>query len=231
MQKKMFLHLWRRYWWLFEFLGAAAVAAILICSAVNLTTISYANETTDDVLIEESSENGPFVQLIPEPEDLICGYGIAEDISDPVLPALQSMEVPSVDTSVKTYMSYRTITSKSSMQYKLQKQAHTNQYGFREINGMYLVALGTYYTDHAGSMFRVTLKNGTTFDVIAGDVKADKDTDSKNQHRSGNVIEFIVDTKKLSQMARIMGDVSYTPDAGLTGPIQSIAYLGEYDAV
>lgn len=140
-----------------------------------------------------------------------------------------ALEIPKVDTAVKTYMDYQTITNKKSSQWKLQQKAKTDKNGLRVIDGKYLVAMGTYYSDHTGAMFRVTLKNGTKFDAIIGDIKDDKDTDSKNQHRNGNVVEFIVDRKKMPRDSRLMGDVSYTPGAGLMGPIQSIEKIGEYE--
>ena len=43
----------------------------------------------------------------------------------------------------KTYMSYKTITDKTSRQYELQTIAYTDEYGFRKIGDRYLVAIGT----------------------------------------------------------------------------------------
>ena len=48
---------------------------------------------------------------------------------------------------MKTYMDYRTITDKSSKQYKLQQDnnVYTDDEGFRKIEDKFIVAVGTYY--------------------------------------------------------------------------------------
>jgi len=202
---------WNRYW---SFIIIMAVIAVLAV-AVLITVQASAK----DVILEGAADDGPRVQTIQaileqqeESEEAQTGY----------------LAVPAEATAQKTYMDYRTITDQSTVQWQLQQLAETNEYGFREIDGMYLVAMGTYYSDHAGAMFRITLENGTVFDAIMGDVKDDRDTDATNRHRNGNVVEFIVDTDQLHEDARLMGDVSYTPDAGLLAPVQSIQYLGEF---
>lgn len=63
-----------------------------------------------------------------------------------------SLEVPNINSSFKTYMDYRTITNKSSAQYKLiQEWAWADCEGFLRCNGerdlgiaddYYLIALG-----------------------------------------------------------------------------------------
>lgn len=141
--------------------------------------------------------------------------------------AIASKEVPNIDTSFKTYMDYRAIKNKSSTQYILQQSSGTmtNDEGFRMHNGEYMVAVGTYYAKSAGTRIRVTLSTGKQFDAIVGDIKADIHTDSKNQHRNGNVVEFIVDTKQLPQVARRGGDVSLAPLANLQGRVTAIEIL------
>lgn len=202
---------WNRYW---SFIIIMAVIAVLAVAA--LITVQA---SAKDVILEGAADDGPRVQTIQaileqqeESEEAQTGY----------------LAVPAEATAQKTYMDYRTITDQSTVQWQLQQLAETNEYGFREIDGMYLVAMGTYYSDHAGAMFRITLENGTVFDAIMGDVKDDRDTDATNRHRNGNVVEFIVDTDQLHEDARLMGDVSYTPDAGLLAPVQSIQYLGDF---
>lgn len=56
------------------------------------------------------------------------------------------LRLPPLDTSFKSYMDYRTITSTTSDQYALQKQAYTDEFGLRKVGGFYCIALGTYYT-------------------------------------------------------------------------------------
>lgn len=219
---KLIRRVWRRYWSFMLLFGLVIGLAVVVPGMASAAlTVDMETVVPLSRVAQEEIEPIIVVQLIPEYE-WDSGSGIAEEQA-------VSLDIPDVDTSVKTFMSYKAITDRSSIQWKLQQKAVTNAYGFREIDGKYLIALGTYYSDHAGAMFRITLENGTVFDAIMGDVKDNRDTDSKNQHRNGNVVEFIVDTPKLAEDARLMGDVSYTPGAGLMGPVQSIEYLGEYE--
>lgn len=121
--------------------------------------------------------------------------------------------VPNIDTSFKAYMDYRTITNTESAQYKLQQDCWTDENGLRRQTDDYVVAMGTYYSNTIGDRFEITLDNGNNFTVIIGDIKADKHTDSKNMYYpmgdgKGNVIEFIVDAKKLDKTAKNWGDIS-----------------------
>lgn len=118
--------------------------------------------------------------------------------------------VPDIDSDFKSYMDYRCITNTESAQYKLQQDCCTDENGLRVYDGCYAVALGTYYSSTVGDKFHITLDTGEEFDVIVGDVKADCDTDKTNRYVpiNGNIIEFIVDTRKLPKDVRWMGTVS-----------------------
>lgn len=138
-----------------------------------------------------------------------------------------SMKVPTVDTSFKSYMDYRTITNHASKQWKLQEKAHTNEEGFRVIDSDYLVALGTYYAASCGERFRVTLSSGKSFTVMVGDIKSNRDTNETKQYcvrsnGSGGMIEFIIDSKKLDSFALRMGDVSCLDLQGTVTSIDKI---------
>jgi|InofroStandDraft_1065614.scaffolds.fasta_scaffold05138_5 hypothetical protein len=133
-----------------------------------------------------------------------------------------SMDVPDSDSSntgFKSYMDYRAITNKRSDQYQFQQEAITDENGFRVYDDCKMVAMGTYYVDKIGDKFRITLEDDTVFYAIAGDVKSDLHTDTKHQHKNGNIVEFIVDTQEISKTCKKMGDMSY---AGLNGKIKSI---------
>ena len=113
-----------------------------------------------------------------------------------------------------SFMDYRCITNTSSRQYKLQKKAYTGSYGIRQVDGRYCVAVGSYYTEKIGTYIDLILKNGTVIPCILADCKANKDTDGKNQKTAdGSLIEFVVDTPKLSKKVRIRGDVAYSTKA------------------
>lgn len=145
--------------------------------------------------------------------------------ANPDKPTGAFLDVPtaySANTGFKSFMDYRAITNRRSRQYALQQQAHTNEQGFRIYDGCYMIALGTYYTQSVGERFRITLENGQSFLAITGDIKSDAHTDSRHQHRGGNIVEFIVDRRAISSLCQRMGDMSY---AGFSGRIASIEKL------
>ena len=125
--------------------------------------------------------------------------------------AYREFDVP-YNSGFKSYMDYRCITSTGSKQYKLQStSAYTGNYGIRQINGRYCVAIGSYFTTDIGRYFDLVLENETVIPCILGDAKADKDTDSSNivTEHNGCLSEFIVDTRSLYHKAKQMGDISY----------------------
>lgn len=144
-----------------------------------------------------------------------------------LLAAQMIFTVPDVDSDFKSYMDYRCITNTSSDQYKLQQKCYTDDNGLRVYDGYYAVALGTYYSSTIGDKFHITLDTGEEFDVIVGDVKADCDTDKTNRYVpvNGNIIEFIVDTKKLPKDVRFMGTISALNE--FEGSVESIEKIEE----
>lgn len=134
----------------------------------------------------------------------------------------QSMNVPSGDTSFKSY-TYYTCISRNSAQWDIQEMAYTDENGLRKIDNDYLVAMGSYYTDNLGDRFEITLSSGNTFTVRICDFKDDAHTNSTHQYSSNrNVIEFYVD-KSLNSKAKQMGDISYID--GFEGSITKITKL------
>lgn len=135
-----------------------------------------------------------------------------------------SRNVPE-NNSKKTYMDYRKITDTSSEQYKLQqnKDCYTTDTGLRKINEYYCIAVGTHYSNNIGDKLIVHMENGESFKAIVADIKDDKHTDETNrQHRKdGSVIEFVVDTRKLPELVRKMGDISYINET-FKGEIKTI---------
>lgn len=121
---------------------------------------------------------------------------------------------PKEDTNFKSFMSWKTITDKSTKQYKLQHDGHawTDEYGLRRYDDYYMIALGSYYAPEVGRIFRIVLEDNTEFTAIVGDQKADKDTDKYHRYRkvgkNVNVIEFIVSASKLPQNVRESGNIS-----------------------
>lgn len=121
-------------------------------------------------------------------------------------------ELPlNVNGEIKRYEDYRKLSDTTSSQYQLQQLAYTDEFGFRRIQieeldkPVYMVAMGSYYTNYVseGTVFAVTLENGTVFCCIAGDMKADIHTNETNQYtylpeygiteNNADIIEFIMD--------------------------------------
>lgn len=128
------------------------------------------------------------------------------------------LDVPECDTSFKTYMDYRCITDETSIQWKIQQNAWTDSDGFRRINNDYIVAVGTYYSSKCGERFRIVFDDDDEITVTVGDLKQNRHTDKTNRYTavyneygefvSANVLEFIVDTKKLSKRSKLLGSVN-----------------------
>lgn len=119
-------------------------------------------------------------------------------------------EVPAY-AGFKSYMGYKCITRKTSKQYLIQKQyAYTGEYGIRQVEGRFCVALGSYFKTSIGQYFDLILKNGTIIPCIMGDAKADKDTDSNNLFTRANKCcsEFIIDTSALDNKVKLSGNIS-----------------------
>lgn len=154
-------------------------------------------ETSEEVVVEQvDNYNGR--DQIPATQ-----YASLEAI--PGIP----YEVPEKESGVKRFMDYRTITDRTTSQWVLQQEAVTDEYGFRRYGGAYMVAMGTYYAQTCGDVFEIVLDSGFSFTALVSDIKRDCDTDEKNQHREGNVVEFIVDSDAIPRDAALMGDMSY----------------------
>jgi len=110
----------------------------------------------------------------------------------------------------KTFMDYRTITDRSSNQYKLQLRAYTNDdNGLRMLRGRYMVAIGSYFDCRVGQFIDVVLSDGEILECIVGDAKQDIHTDSQNLHGLyGDTVEFIVDSNVLTDTTDVIGNIS-----------------------
>lgn len=182
--------------------------------AVTITTVGITSVSLIDNMVRQTKEEHTVSY-----EPVIMYYSMDKDMS-----------IPDGDTSFKSYMDFRAITDTSSVQYKMQQEAYTDEYGIRKYKtGDYMVAMGSYY-GQVGDRFRITLDSGETIRCIMGDAKADCHTDAYNQYTpcgSGkNVIEFVVDTPALSDEARQMGDISYSDDT-FEGNISKIERIAE----
>jgi predicted RNase H-like nuclease (RuvC/YqgF family) len=110
----------------------------------------------------------------------------------------------------KSYMSYQSITTKSSKQWQLQQIATTNEDGIRCIDDIPMVAVGTGWGLRVGDIAWVTCENGNRFKVMVGDIKSDAHTDAerKTTVANGCRCEFIVDKDKLDPTVRVRGSLA-----------------------
>lgn len=164
-----------------------------------------------------------------EIEEAVSSYAAWKSIVDQIDSGREFLEVPNEDTSFKSYMSYKSITNKDSVQYKMQQEAWTDEYGLRRYGDAYMVAMGTFYAQSCGEYFNVTLESGESFLVVTGDIKSNKHTDDRNMYSPvyidgrmeyANIIEFIVDTAAMSRSVRRSGNIG-TIDC-FSGQIKSI---------
>ena len=202
---------------------------VIICLMVYSYILSKTNEELeknhDDILKMNEELLKMNEELISDKENLMR---LVKDLEKyklkPPSRNMISRNVPK-NSSRKTYMDYRKITDTSSEQYKLQqnKDCYTTDTGLRKVNEYYCIAVGTYYSENIGDKLIVHMENGESFKVIVADIKDDKHTDETNmQHRKdGSVIEFVVDTKKLPELVRKMGDISYMNET-FKGEIKAI---------
>ena len=170
------------------------------------------------------------VQITPK----TCGE---VDVTEGKTPEIryESLEVPNIDSSFKTWMSYRAVTNKCSPQYNyIHTYGWTDEEGFMRAKAdeaynieqdYYLIALGSYYGTEIGTKYRITLDTGRVFYGVLADCKDDKHTNSTNQYIShnGNVVEFLVDKTKLNKTVRKSGNAgSYEPLKGNITKIEKI---------
>jgi hypothetical protein len=158
-----------------------------------------------------------------------------EAITEDVITTGEELVVPYLSSDFKAYMGYDMVTNRTAPQWKYREMAVTDENGLRRIGEDYLVAMGTYYTEEVGARFRITLDSGSVITVTVGDIKNPEHTDKYNMYtpirdKSGNIInanvlEFIVDTKKLNSRAAKLGTVSCID--GLEGDVEKIERINE----
>ena len=121
-----------------------------------------------------------------------------ETVDENIIQTAEGTEIylPSGLGSVRTYMGWQCITSKTSTQYKLMQTAGVNfdEEGFGKIGDRYVVATTTTY-GKVGDFIDVYQADGTILKCIIGDIKNQNDPGcNKWGHNNGKcVIESIVD--------------------------------------
>ena len=154
----------------------------------------------------------------------------------------ESMNVPAINSSFKSWMDYRAVTDKNSPQYKMIKRyGWSDSQGFMRASGeieyginddYYMVALGSYYGTTIGTKYRITTDTGNVFYVVLTDCKADKHTDDMNQYvpKNNNVVEFLIDSSKLNQAVKYHGTANvHSPLHGSIVSIEKIDFTKQKD--
>lgn len=148
-----------------------------------------------------------------------------------------TMELPIVGKSIKTWSYASSVTSTNSNQYRFLNNGLVSEnedgymiYNDGDGNDYYCVAMGSYYSDNTvGKKFKIDLDNGKSIYAITGDVKSDKDTDINHQYSGTNgnetMLSFIVGDDFAYKYPGI-GNCSKTiPE--LSGDIAKVHYLGD----
>ena len=147
--------------------------------------------------------------------------------------------VPNINSSFKTWMSYKAVTNKKSPQYKfIHRWGWIDSEGFMRCSGerdlginqdYYLIALGSYYGTTIGTKYRITLDTGRVFYGALADCKANKHTNSTNQYaKNKDIVEFLVDVKTLNKNVKRMGNANvYMPLNGSVVKIERMDFIVE----
>lgn len=108
----------------------------------------------------------------------------------------------------KSLESHTAITSRNSLQYRLQQKATTDELGLRIYKKRYMVAIGTYFNAPVGSKIDVYLTGGGKLKCIVGDIKSDSDTiGGLTQKDDGSVVEFIVEWRRVERSCKRLGSM------------------------
>lgn len=149
-----------------------------------------------------------------------------------------SLGVPNINSSWKTWMSWKCIESGYTPQGRfLSAWGWADEEGFMRAAGerdlgieddYYLVALGSYYGSTIGTKYRITLDTGRVFYAVLGDQKADCDTNWTHQYSPGNndVVEFIVDVPTLNPNVKEYGTANvFMPLNGSVASVERIDFV------
>ena len=142
------------------------------------------------------------------------------------LEIIDTMGLPNIDRSKKTYMDYCCL-SKNSKQGSIvyDTNAWTDETGLRRWNEYYCVALGSYY-GKVGDKFYIETDTGNKYKVIKADEKSDLHTDIFHQYtvNSRCMMECVVETAKLSSTVKSTGNANNI--AKISGAIIKISKIG-----
>lgn len=179
---------------LFYIVAAVAIIHLILCDGDSkevINTSSITNYSVMEVAVvnteasnEESSKEEEKVEEV------------VEEVKD-----VKRTNYACSSSSVKTYMNYKAITNKSSIQWKyITNHMIVGDDGYlRDEDGNIGVALGSHFGS-IGSKYEVVLDTGITFNVVKIEAKADRHVNNGCQHKTdGSVIEFVIDSSKMKK--------------------------------
>lgn len=111
-----------------------------------------------------------------------------------------NLNVCDINATFKSYMDYRKITDTTSPHFELVNDAKVNPYGHLIYQGRIVVAMANQYGD-VGQKLDITLSTGNKLHVVLGDIKS-----VPCAHQDGSMLEFIVDSTKISERLRTIGN-------------------------
>lgn len=166
-------------------------------------------ELTSEATTQEIQESSTTIEVTDEPEPEI----VIEEIETAKQSDLGEFVSYNVSTikSFKSYMSYKAITNTGSKAYAIQHTyAYTGDYGIRQVDNRYCVAIGSGFNASVGTYIDVVLENNTVIQCVVSDIKDDGDTDADNMITLSNgcACEFVVDISALDSNAKRSGDMS-----------------------
>lgn len=202
---------------------------------VNQYSLNYEQSQTSSKVTEYINIEEPSEEIVEEEEEstIIEDENIEEEVAADEVEVFQPIgtkyELPYYANynGFKSYMSYTAICLKGSNELYLQQNyAYTDDYGIREVEGRYCVAMGTYFGLTVGQYFDLVLANGTVIPCIMSDTKSDKHTDKNNIYtvHSNCCSEFIVDMNYLSRNVKNRGDISYAFEEWNSPVVEVIVY-------
>lgn len=147
------------------------------------------------LLLLAVGDNGTTLAITPKEEELpleVLKTPITTELEQLAPSNKQELEVCNINSSFASYMSYKAITNQSSKQYELQQIASTNIKGYRELEDRVMIAMHSQYGS-VGDKLVITFNDGSTVNVILGDIKANTDCSHYVNENESSIIEVIVD--------------------------------------
>lgn len=178
------------------YISAAVIRVSYNLSSVPLDCASVSSLPDTAVVLEEDYEEEPVEETYEE---------------EPVEEYYGDYIPTGSDVATKPWMDFRAVTDTSSVQYSLISQAVIEADGRLTIDGYTLVAMGANW-GYVGEKM-IAIIGGREVPIIKADEKQNRHTLNGEgwYGMDGHVLECIVDTNSLEEMALVMGDCDYLP--------------------